>query len=381
MRVLAVDIGTGTQDIYLFDSRTTLENGYKLVMPSPTLSISRTIRQATTEACAIALHGVMMGGGPSGWAIETHLLKGCAVYATPQAAKTINDDLEKVQSMGIVLVSDDEMIRLPDSVQRIELRDFDYSTIQKTFQLYGVDELKLDAIAVAAFDHGDAPPGVSDRQFRFDYLAERIQSENRLSAFAYLSENTPSTLTRLRSIAISNPLLPCPLVVMDTAPAAILGATFDQAASSMMTKIMVNVGNFHTIAFRLGQNGIEGLFEHHTGFLTRQKLEKLILKLADGTLSHAEVFEDQGHGAIIYSKDAIRVVSNSLFVTGPRRNILVDSFLEPHFAVPFGDMMICGCFGLLSATAEIIPEIAECIYPALKSPSQTQTAPWDIPDV
>ena len=32
----------------------------------------------------------------------------------------------------------------------------------------------LAAVAVAAFDHGEAPPGYSDRQFRFDYLDQRI---------------------------------------------------------------------------------------------------------------------------------------------------------------------------------------------------------------
>ena len=34
MKVLTVDIGTGTQDIFLYDSRLDLENGFKLVLPS-----------------------------------------------------------------------------------------------------------------------------------------------------------------------------------------------------------------------------------------------------------------------------------------------------------------------------------------------------------
>ena len=36
MRILAVDIGTGTQDILLFDSDREVENCLKMVMPSPT---------------------------------------------------------------------------------------------------------------------------------------------------------------------------------------------------------------------------------------------------------------------------------------------------------------------------------------------------------
>jgi uncharacterized protein (DUF1786 family) len=43
MRILSVDIGTGTQDIFLFDSRVSVENGFKLVLPSPTMMVRRRI--------------------------------------------------------------------------------------------------------------------------------------------------------------------------------------------------------------------------------------------------------------------------------------------------------------------------------------------------
>ena len=36
MRILAIDMGTGTQDILLFDSDAPVENSVKLVMPSAT---------------------------------------------------------------------------------------------------------------------------------------------------------------------------------------------------------------------------------------------------------------------------------------------------------------------------------------------------------
>lgn len=62
MKILTVDIGTGTQDIYLFDSRLDIENGYKLVLPSPTLQLRWQIQQATRRRSAILIEGVMMGG-------------------------------------------------------------------------------------------------------------------------------------------------------------------------------------------------------------------------------------------------------------------------------------------------------------------------------
>ena len=37
MRILAIDVGTGTQDIMIYDTEKELENAMKLVLPSPHL--------------------------------------------------------------------------------------------------------------------------------------------------------------------------------------------------------------------------------------------------------------------------------------------------------------------------------------------------------
>ncbi|RPI80414.1 MAG: pyruvate formate lyase-activating protein, partial [Chloroflexi bacterium] len=72
MKILTVDIGTGTQDIFLYDSQLNIENGFKLVVPSPTMIVNRRIKEATRRELPILLHGVIMGGGPSQWAAEDH---------------------------------------------------------------------------------------------------------------------------------------------------------------------------------------------------------------------------------------------------------------------------------------------------------------------
>ena len=51
--------------------------------------------------------------------------------------------------------------------------------------------------------------------------------------------------------------------------------------------------------------------------------------------------------------------------------------LRPYFATPFGDMMIAGCFGLLAATADVLPNLAETIYGSLKGERGHGVAPWD----
>ncbi len=384
MKILTVDIGTGTQDIFLYDSNLDLENGFKLILPSPTMMVHRHLKQSLQSRDPILLTGHQMGGGPSAWAIEEYARAGIPVYMTPSTATTLNDELEKVEALGIKIVSEEESNKL--QVTRLELKDFDFKLISKTFADYGVSLNDLSAIAVAVFDHGNAPAGVSDRQFRFDYLDERIRAKNSLSSFAYLSSNIPPIMTRLQSVADSAGDLPCPLVVMDTAPAAVLGADFDPVVTTRKEKIICNVGNFHTLAFRLGEKGIEGVFEHHTGEIDLPKLEGLIRKLADGSLKHQDVFDDMGHGALMYSDDVFEFGKDEfdIVVTGPRRSMFNRQSeienrksLRPYYAVPFGDMMIAGCFGLLAAAAEIMPEVTESVIGSLRGRRGHGVAPWD----
>ena len=81
----------------LFDSKRSPENCLKLVMPSPTLSVASQVRSATVARKALLLTGVLMGGGPSSWATEDHHRAGLSIYATPDAARSFNDDLEAVR--------------------------------------------------------------------------------------------------------------------------------------------------------------------------------------------------------------------------------------------------------------------------------------------
>lgn len=389
MKILTVDIGTGTQDIFLYDSNLDIENGFKLVLPSPTMMIHRRLKQVLSSRTPILLTGHQMGGGPSAWAIEEAARAGIPVYMTPNAATTLNDELDKVEALGIKILSEDETIGLPSSVLRLELKDFDFELISKTFMDYGVSLNDLSAIAVAAFDHGNAPAGVSDRQFRFDYLDARIKAKNSLSAFAYHSNDIPKIMTRLEAVADSAGELSCPLVVMDTAPAAVLGANLDSMVATRKQKIVCNVGNFHTLAFRLGEKGIDGVFEHHTGEIDLAKLESLLRALADGSLKHQDVFDDMGHGALVYGDNPFEFGKDDfdVVVTGPRRSMFVPhpqplspkerGALRPYFAIPFGDMMLAGCFGLLAATGDILPELREMIYASLNGKGRRGVAPWD----
>jgi uncharacterized protein (DUF1786 family) len=199
-----------------------------------------------------------------------------------------------------------------------------------------------------------------------------------LAAFAHPADSIPPSMTRLRAVAEAARAqgVDVPLLVMDTAPAAVLGALLDPRVAAGLTggALVGNIGNFHCLVFRLSEAGIEGLFEHHTGEVTRDRLDTLTTALAEGTLVHADVFEDQGHGALVYQP---RPLATPYFmaITGPRRGLLAGSRHQPYLAVPFGDMMLAGCFGLLRALAEVWPEMAAPLRRSLAGAAGG--APWD----
>ncbi|HEX4206391.1 MAG TPA: DUF1786 domain-containing protein [Ktedonobacteraceae bacterium] len=377
LRILAIDVGTGTQDILLFESGKTIENCFKMVMPSPTVIIAERIKQATAQKQAIVLTGVTMGGGPCHWAARDHALAGYPVAVTPEAGRTFDDDLSMVEKMGFEIVDEDESARraaLPDTVH-VELQDFNAQAIITALQAFDVD-VRVDALALAAFDHGAAPPGVSDRRFRFDFIARTVQRDPTPSAFAYAAQHIPTELTRLQSIIgsaqrylrLSQSTAQAPILLMDTGSAAVLGALEDPRVRAQSECILCNVGNFHTLGFHLVDGKIVGIFEHHTGEITRERLEELLTKLAAGVLTNDEVFADSGHGALILARQAsAQRAFPFLAVTGPRRELLRGSHLKPYEATPHGDMMITGNFGLLRALADHAPQLAPLIEPSLLS--------------
>ena len=369
MRILALDMGTGTQDILLFDSTQPVENSVKMVLPSATQVAAGRIRRATAAGRALLLTGVIQGGGPCAWALEEHFKAGGTAYATPEAAKTFDDDLAQVERMGVRVVSDDEARALGD-VERVELRDLDLGAIRAALAAFDVSP-RFDGIALGCLDHGAAPPGYSDRLFRFEHLRRVVEARNDLLAFAYLPDALPAYLTRARAMVATARRQDgeTPIAFLDTGAAAALGALQDPTVGSADEQMVLNLGNMHALAFHLRGTRVISLYEHHTGEVTRAQLEDFTTRLLAGTLPHEDVFNSKGHGVFYAGGRAARAdgATPIVAVTGPQRGKLRGSALRPYFATPHGDMMISGCFGLLRAFGEAYPEHRDEIERALTS--------------
>jgi uncharacterized protein (DUF1786 family) len=356
MRIIALDVGTGTQDVLLYDDTVTIENCAKMVLPSQTTIIANKVRAATTKGRGLFLYGETMGGGPSSTAIRAHVQSGYLAFATPLAAKTLNDDLNKVKSWGIEITDASPQ---EDYIQ-IEMKDVAVAALRAAFQQFDVN---LPTVcAVACQDHGESRG--SNRIFRFQHLKSLIQQGGQIADFTYFDGKIPDYLTRLRAVyrTLEKEGMK-KIVLMDTGPAAIFGALCDNvtAQHADQPQVIVNLGNGHTLAAMLYHQKVVGMFEHHTSAIDAQKIDYLLASFMDGNLTQERVFNDGGHGCYIDRSgfDAIaqahRESGFHITVIGPQRAIMRGSQLNPYFAVPGGDMMLAGCFGLIIGSQGSIP--------------------------
>ena len=362
MRILAIDMGTGTQDILLFDSAKPVENNVKMILPSATEIAARRIRRATATGRAVVMTGVNQGGGPCAWALEAHLLAGGKAFTTPAAALTFDDDLDRVAAMGVTLISDDEAAGIEG--EHVVLRDLDLDAIRTALVAFE-EPSTFDGLALGCLDHGDAPAGLSDRIFRFDHLRRSVERRNDLLAFASTGDDLPAYLTRARAM-VASAGQDAPVAFMDTGPAAALGALHDPRVAAAGEQVVLNLGNMHLLGFHLRGRKVASLFEHHTGELQTGQIEAFTRELAAGTLTNEAVFHSKGHGAFHADRSLAGAARPAMVaVTGPQRHRLRESSLRPYEAAPFGDMMISGCFGLLRAYAAVYGEAEDAITGAL----------------
>ncbi|MDD1676751.1 MAG: DUF1786 domain-containing protein, partial [Methanomicrobiales archaeon] len=190
----------------------------------------------------------------------------------------------------------------------------------------------------AVQDHGFSPEK-SNRVFRFEIMeAGLVQGDWQISAL--LHDPPLPEMSRMHAVRAQAP----GALVIDTGPAAILGALCDPVVQEHKESgiVLVNAGNGHTLCVSVKGEEIYGIFEHHTAALESKHLRALIRKLCDGTLTGQEIFDEGGHGAALHKS----LHADWIAVTGPNRKALLPGAYQ---AAPFGDMMLTGCFGLLSA--------------------------------
>lgn len=337
--ILALDVGGGTQDLFIWEPGQTVENAVKMVLPAPTQILARRIARLSEEGRPIFLKGRLMGGGAIGGAVRRHLARGLPLYATAQAALTFSDRLEAVEGWGVVLTE-----APPAEAVSLTLGDVDLEGLGRV--LAGFEVPLPRHFVVAVQDHGFAPQE-SNRRFRFQYWEDFLTRGGQLRDLAF--RQPPARFTRMLAVAESLP----GAVLMDTCAAGVRGALLDPQAREHLDAglTVVNLGNAHTFAALVRGDRLWGIYEHHTGLLDQAKLFDHLGRFQAGELSNDEVFADQGHGCAYAPDFAEERPFAFTVITGPQRRLARG--WPGVFAAPLGDMMLTGCFGLLEAYLDL----------------------------
>jgi uncharacterized protein (DUF1786 family) len=318
-----------------------------MVLPSWTTVLAQQIARATQVGRPVFLTGNLMGGGPCVSAMKRHIRAGHRVYATPLAAKTVRDNPDQVRELGIEIV--EAPPPMGDGLVTLRTRDVDLDALRAMLSPLKVE--LPETVSIAVQDHGETLT-TSQRRFRFRHWQEFVEEGGNLLRLIY--EEVPPYLTRMKAVQEDAP----GAFMMDTGSAAIWGALQDPQVAAHREEglVVVNVGNQHTVAVLLQGVRICGLFEHHTVLMSTEKLADHVDRLVSGQLLNDEVFADNGHGAVVHPDHCRTTVAQGAFqfvaVTGPRRAMAAP--LDYYMAVPHGDMMLSGCFGLVAATRALL---------------------------
>jgi uncharacterized protein (DUF1786 family) len=337
MRILAIDVGTGTQDIMIYDTEKELENSIKIVLPSPHLYISQKMREIEND---IYFEGEIMGGGKIKRSILEHMDNGYKVVMEPLCARTIRDNLDQVKALNIEIADEDKDYK---GYTKIRMGDIDITKLCEFLLGYDL-EFDIDKIAIAVQDHG-YNENMGDRDFRFEKIREKVSEPISPLSFGFKGD-IPEYFTRMNAVrrqVRDEGIDEIPLV-MDTKFASIAGMCFDEVAEKLDSYIVIDIGNGHTTAASIENGKIQGVFEHHTSSLTPESLERYIKRLASGEITHEEVHEDFGHGAHVLNPIS---KLEKVIVSGPKRELIEKTNLDWHHAAPGGDVMMTGTVGLI----------------------------------
>jgi len=348
MRILAIDIGAGTQDILLYDSAKQLENCVKMVLPSPSPLLAARVKALGRGDLFVGGHTV--GGGSFARAVKRHLEAGNRVSMTAAAAYSLRNNLSDVAGLG-VKISEGPPPEFHGTA--IEADELDLAPLRSLLGSVGEDLDSLDAVAVAVQDHGSYASGESNRKTRLAHMRRRLEEDADPLTLSYLAGEVPAEFPRMASAAarLREQLTCGTILVMDTAPAAVAGCLADLrvAEKGGGNLLLINAGNGHTLACLTRGGKVAAVFEHHTKRLEPSPFAAYLAAFCRGEARDEDEYMDSGHG-LFYVAEPPGIEALALIaITGPNRELLEGTGLDLYYPSPGGDMMMTGPMGLVRA--------------------------------
>lgn len=350
--MLAMDIGTGTKDVFYFKPDQSIENNIKLVVPTPSLLIANEIENSQLAEFRIA--GFTVGGGYLAKVLRKKVREGKKIIMEELPAYTVRNNLEEVREAGIVVQSNVE--NPTHYFDEIELSDY-----YKFLTRYQENPDEIGWIGISVQDHGYHTSEESARKNRFMYFYEHLKKNQHPLALVFTDKNLPPVFGRLNSAMLYVKKFNKNLrtILIDTSFSAILGCILDTRIKLIDGPILyINFGNGHVMACVIYKSRIQAFFEHHTRVIKNkpQVMNEYMKRLVEGKLDSEEIFNDDGNGCITFEPQPYEKIS-AIVVTGPQRQLVEKiGWHNVIEAAPGGDMMMTGPLGLIHGLSLLIKE-------------------------
>ncbi|MHA1714384.1 MAG: DUF1786 family protein [Promethearchaeota archaeon] len=355
MKIIALDIGFGTEDILIYDSKKrSMESMNKMVVDSPSMRYARIIRNSIGHHDTIFIYGKTIGGGAIVAAIKDAIANHMTVIMTETAAKTIRNNLEIARKLGVKVIPDTESDDYSNrrNLLELELKEINRLELMKFFNIFNINIDDLSAIAVAVQDHGVPDINVSQRKFRFEHFRQILSKGGRAVDFTMRLDEIPKNFERMTAIreTLKEEFPNIDGIIMDTSPATLFGLACDSTLNLPDEFLGVNVGNGHTLAGIFRVDRLIAIFEMHTGHLNNIDITTVLSRFTEGKLTFKEIYEAGGHGT--YYQEMPYTKINECHVIGPNRFLLQDVGINLRFPAPMGDVMMSGPLTLVTAAKE-----------------------------
>ncbi len=335
--ILAIDIGSETQDALLALPQEHPENWPRFVLPAPSRLIAKQLTKYTQQKQHVWLYGNNMGGG-FGKAVHTHCAAGLKLASTLAASAALHDNPERVIAMGVQLTDD-----CPDEHVPLRLSDFSIERWQTLLTAMSLPQPVR--ILAAAQDHGHHPKPNTNRSGRMAQWRQLLEQTNNPAEWLYTSP--PPLLSRLAALYEATGGM-----VADTGTAAVLGALFVPEVVEKSHKqgvCIVNMGNSHVLAFLVYRERVYGIYEQHTGLRQQSEILHDLHEFCLGWLPDEQIRQQGGHGVVFHKNMPAEAEGfQPRYILGPRREFLRG---QGQFIAPKGDMMLAGAYGLLYGAA------------------------------
>lgn len=354
-RILAIDVGKGTEDLYYFEPNQNLENGIQVIRPSRAHLLRKRLQAQLNDSTNLYFNGTVMGGEP--WHIPLYQIAQSPdreVIMTPQSARSLRYKLEQVTSQGVVV--QDQLPAGDKDTVRIETFDIDFDWIGHFFRGLEVDIFDTtDVLLIACQEHGyPGPEPISVREFRIQEMYRQyLDRSPYLESLMFHQDEIPGFAWRFQAnVERARQFFPnAQIYIMDSSPAVILGSMLDPVTPTGV-KTVINLGNGHTLVMILDEKWeILAIWEHHTGIFRSNpaKLDAYLKKLFSNRLNHKFVLQHGGHGYYQRVPEIPATAAEHIVVLGPNRSLIQssrfnDAILWVH---PLGSMMLAGPAGLL----------------------------------